>query len=313
MPHPLHRALPHLALLTAMCFWGSTFIALRVALTALTPMTVMAGRMLVACLLLLPLWPRFFREISRCRQWKTLLLLALCEPCLYFLFETHALQLTSASQAGMITALLPLLVAATAFVFLGERTGARMWLGFALAVTGVAGITLSAESGPSAVNPVLGNLLQGVAMVCAAGYTVLVRRLADAYSPLCIVAAQSAVGLLFFSLLVLLPAQSGISVDLGRDFPWWAAWACVGYLGGVVTFAGYGLYNFGVIRLSAGRAAAYTNLIPVFALIFGVWLLDERLTLVQYAAAALTAAGVLLSQWRSPVVLQARDSSPSRR
>lgn len=70
------------------------------------------------------------------------------------------------------------------------------------------------------------------------------------------------------------------------------------YLGGCVTFGGYGLYNFGVNRLCAGQAAAYTNLIPVFTLLFGVSLLHEVFLPSQYLASVLVIAGVLLSQWR---------------
>ena len=45
-------------------------------------------------------------------------------------------------------------------------------------------------------------------------------------------------------------------------------------------------------------AAAYTNLIPVFALLFGVALLDEKLLRAQYGGALLIVLGVLLSQWK---------------
>ncbi|WP_297670709.1 DMT family transporter [uncultured Desulfovibrio sp.] len=297
--HPaLQRFLPHLALLTAMAFWGSTFAALRVALTALSPLETMAGRMSVACAVFLPLWPRIWRELCSGGRWGALLLMGLCEPCLYFLFETHALRLTTASQAGMITSLLPLLVAAAAFVFLREQAGARMWAGFALAVTGVVWLTLAAESGEKAVNPLLGNALEGLAMCCAAGYTVLARHLSGVYGAMTITAVQSAVGMVFFCLSALLAPQPGAALSLGREFPAWLPWACVVYLGGVVTFAGYGLYNFGVKRLSAGGAAAYVNLIPVFALLCGAVFLDERLLPAQYGGAALILAGVLLSQWR---------------
>lgn len=65
-----------------------------------------------------------------------------------------------------------------------------------------------------------------------------------------------------------------------------------------MTFGGYGLYNYGVSRLSAGQAAAYTNLVPVFTLAFGVLLLHEVFLPTQYVASALVIAGVLLSQWR---------------
>ncbi|SDF93603.1 DMT family transporter [Desulfovibrio legallii] len=290
--------LPHLALLTAMAFWGSTFVVLRVALAAFTPLQTMTGRMLVACLALLPFWPRLFRELRRNGHWGLLALMGLCEPCLFFLFETHALGLTTASQAGMVTALLPMLVAAAAYVALGERSGPRVWLGFALAVGGVVWLSGTATAEAAAVNPALGNLLEAAAMCCATGYTLLARRLSPFYSPLCITAVQAAAGLIFFSLLLCFVPESPARVDLGRTFPAWAPWACVLYLGGCVTFAGYGLYNLGVNRLSAGRAAAYTNLIPVFALFFGILLLDERLNPGQYAGAALIVAGVACSQRR---------------
>ena len=292
------KLLPHIALLTAMAFWGSTFVVLRIALSTLSPLQTMAGRMLVACVVFLPLCPRLWPELKAHGHWGALVLMALCEPCLFFLFETHALRLTTASQAGMITSLLPLLVAAAAFAILRERAGLRMWLGFLLAVCGVTWLTLAAVPDAKATNPLLGNIFEAIAMCCAAGYTVLARHLSTQYSALCITAVQSFVGMIFFCLLALTIPESDTFVSLGRSFPHWAPWACLLYLGGIVTFAGYGLYNFGVKRLSAGRAAAYTNLSPVFALLFGVALLDEKLLQAQYGGALLIVLGVLLSQWK---------------
>ena len=299
MPPTAPKLLPHLALLTAMAFWGSTFVVLRIALSTLSPLQTMAGRMLVACVVFLPLCPRLWPELKAHGHWGALVLMALCEPCLFFLFETHALRLTTASQAGMITSLLPLLVAATAFATLRERAGLSMWLGFLLAVCGVTWLTLAAVPDDKATNPLLGNIFEAIAMCCAAGYTVLARHLSTQYSALCITAVQSFVGMLFFCLLALTVPEPKTYVSLGRTFPDWAPWACLLYLGGIVTFAGYGLYNFGVKRLSAGRAAAYTNLIPVFALLFGLALLDEKLLQTQYGGAILIVLGVLLSQWKS--------------
>lgn len=301
MPPAVRNLLPHMALLTAMTFWGSTFVVLRIALTALSPLQTMAGRMLVACIVFLPLWPRLWRELKAHGSLATLTLMALCEPCLFFLFETHALRLTTASQAGMITSLLPLLVAAIAFAVLRERADMRMWMGFLLAVCGVTWLTLAAVPDEKAANPMLGNILEGLAMFCAAGYTVLARRLSIAYSSLCITAVQAFVGMIFFCALALIMPESDTLISLGQDYPAWVPWACVFYLGGIVTFAGYGLYNYGVKRLSASRAAAYTNLIPVFALLFGVALLGEKLPSAQYGGGMLIVLGVLLSQWRGKV------------
>ena len=48
-------------------------------------------------------------------DWKVLTLLCLMQPCAYFLLEGYAVSLTTSAQAGMVSALVPLLVAAGAW------------------------------------------------------------------------------------------------------------------------------------------------------------------------------------------------------
>ena len=140
----LQRIWPHLALLLAMCFWSTSYLAMRIALTALDPHSLMLGRMAVATLVLLPLWPHLWRAIRRYGQWRWLLFMGLCEPGCYFLLETNALRFTTASQAGMVIALMPLFVGLLAWFTLRERVGAQGWCGFGLAVGGVIWLTLAA-------------------------------------------------------------------------------------------------------------------------------------------------------------------------
>jgi drug/metabolite transporter (DMT)-like permease len=73
----------------------------------------------------------------------------------------------------------------------------------------------------------------------------------------------------------------------------------VAYLGVVVTVGAYGLYNYGVSQLPASQASGFTNLIPLFTLVFAMLLLGERLNTMQLFAAALVFGGVALSQWRT--------------
>ena len=202
------------------------------------------------------------------------------------MLETRALCLTTASQAGMIISLLPLITAVVAWRLLGERVSLRGWIGFALAVAGVVWLSLQSAVDETATAPVLGNFLEGLAMVCAALYTVLARRLSAAYSPLQITAVQSFVGMSFFAGLLALAPLDYTPVLLHVEVPDWAPWASVVYL-----------YNVGVSRLSAAGAAAYTNLIPILTLASGVILLREVFLPGQYMASVLVVAGVLLSQW----------------
>lgn len=298
MPPAFSRLLPHLALLVAMLFWSTSYPAMRIALTGLDPVTLMFGRMLAATLVLLPVLPGLWRALRRQGGWGWLLFMGLCEPGCYFLLEANAMRFTTASQAGMIVAALPLFVGLLAWLALRERVGRLGWLGFGVAVAGVIWLTLAAAPQESAPRPVLGNLLEGLAIVCGALYTVTARHLSARYSPLQITLVQSLVGLGFFGTLCLLASSTAEPVNLGLDLPSWAPWACVVYLGCVVSLGGYGLYNVGVHGLSAAQAAAYTNLIPVMTLIIGVCFLHEVFLPSQYAASLLVIAGVLLSQWR---------------
>eukprot|EP01031_Cornospumella_fuschlensis_P000448 gene448-563_t len=123
-------------LVLAMALWGSSFIALKLAFREVAPMWVIFARMALGSLIFLLAWRWRGDCDPRPGDWKYFLGLAACEPCLYFIFEALALQHTSAAQAGMITALLPLLVAVGAYVFLRECITRTTLLGFLLAVVG---------------------------------------------------------------------------------------------------------------------------------------------------------------------------------
>lgn len=129
---------------------------------------------------------------------KYILLLALFEPCLYFIFEAKALLYTSASQAGMITSLMPLLTAMAAGYFLKEIISRKLIFGSLIAMIGAVWLSVQATTTVSAPNPMLGNFLEFCAMVCAAGYTIVTRYLVEKYSALFITAIQAFIGAIFF-------------------------------------------------------------------------------------------------------------------
>ena len=121
----------------------------------------------------------------------------------------------------------------------------------------------------------------------------LLKKLCARYSPWFLTAVQAVCGLVFF-----LPALYFLP-QLSADPPLEAVFAVV-YLGSVVTIGAYGLYNYGLSRYPASQATAFVNLIPVFAVLLGWLLLEERFTNWQMVAAGLVLLGVFLSQERRP-------------
>ncbi|SKA76723.1 Threonine/homoserine efflux transporter RhtA [Paucidesulfovibrio gracilis DSM 16080] len=279
---------PVLAVLAAVVLWGSSFPMMKAVLAVFGPWTIMWLRMLVGTLVLLPFLGRMSLAGYRKGDWRLLGGMVLCMPCLYFYLESNALTLTTSSQAGVVAAILPLVVALGGWMFLREPLDRGSLFGLALALCGVIVLTLSGSPDESAPHPVLGNLMELGAMLSAAVYMLLARQLGERYNALTLTGMQTLAGLVFF-----LPG----AMDLGPkalEHP--EALTAAAYLGAFVSIGAFGLYNFGLSRLQAGRAAVAINLVPVVAVALAWIWLGEALNPVQMLAAGATLLGVWLAQ-----------------
>ncbi len=286
--------IPHVALMVSSLLWASSFIALKLAFANYHPMVVIAGRMMVGSLCFLFI-PRVFRGVKILRQdIRPILLMVLMEPCLYFVFEAKALVLTTASQAGMITALCPLMVSFGAFFVLGERLTPKTITGMVISVAGACWLSTSGQASAASPNPALGNFFEFMAMVCGAGYGIVLKQLTNrGFNPFFLTALQAFAGSIFFVPALFFPATV-----LPSSLEPVSAIAVL-YLGSVVTLGAYGCYSYGVSRIPAGLATSYINLIPVFTLIMGMAILDETLGFQQTIACILVFGGIFLSQHRA--------------
>ncbi|BDQ39073.1 membrane protein [Pseudodesulfovibrio nedwellii] len=279
-----------LALGIAVLLWSSSFIVLKFAFQRFDPMVVIFGRMLIASLCFLLVFKKLKNINYQAGDWKLLIFMGVCEPGFYFVFEAMALTYTDASQAGMICALLPLMAAVVARFTLGEKLTRRMTISFGLAIIGAVILSAAAESTETASNPILGNFLEFMAMICAVGYMISLKKLTPRYNPWFLTMVQAFIGAIFYFPLIFLP-----STTLPTSFDLFGI-STIFYLGIMVTILAYGLYNYGMSKIPVGQASSFINLIPVITLILGMLFLNERLNWIQYAASALVIVGVFVSQ-----------------
>jgi len=279
-----------LSLIFAMLIWGSSFIALKSAIADTGAYSVIFLRMLVASLCFLYFIKGFTKYKFSKQDVKYILLLSLFEPGLYFLFESNALQYTSASQAGIISSTMPIITAIVASWLLKEIITKNLIVGSIISIAGVAMLSFSAISSEASPNPLLGNLLEFGAMVCAAGYTVAARHLSKNFSALFITAIQSFFGAIFFLPFFIYELNTQ-ELHFSQNAIMWIL-----YLGVVVTLGGYGLYNLALNKINASQASAFINLIPIFAILLGYIILKETLTPLQIFASFVILLGVLISQ-----------------
>lgn len=275
----------------AVLFWGMSFFGTKTALRAgFSPMTVVWLRMVIASLVFAPFWQRLPKPERRPGDLKWVGLACLLQAGIYYLAENYAIVYTTSSQAGVISAIVPLLVAAGAWLFLKEHIGPRTLVGICLSVAGVAALSMGATADASASNPLLGNSLEVVAMASAAGATLAIKHLVGRWNPWMLTGLQSLFGCVFF-----LPGA------LASDPRTWlavppVAWLSVLYLGTLVSLLAFGLYNVAMSRMPASRASIAINAVPLVALMTG-WLLgSEKLGPVQIAGCVAIAAGVAFAQ-----------------
>lgn len=272
-------------------FWGSSFAVTKDTYAELSPMAVMSLRMLIASLAFLPFWWRLPRPQYRRGDAKLLALSMAFIPCAYFLLESLAMLYTTSSQAGVISATVPLIVALGAWLLFRERLTWQQGVGVAVSITMVVVLAMTGTSQASAPMPWLGNLLELGAMVAAAGSMLTIKQLSSRYHPWFLTGLQAASGAVFFTVMAAAtggwPSLGGLSVPVMLE---------LAYLGVFPGLLAFGLYNSALKMMPATSAALAINLIPVVAVLTGWLLLGESLTVVQLLACALIIAAVVFAE-----------------
>lgn len=278
-------------ILTAI-LWGGTWIAGRVAVQELAPLTVGAWRYLLAslCLGALVWWREGGLPWLKPREWLTLALAGSIGIALYNLCFLYGLQRIEAGRGALVVALNPVLVALLAWLFGGESMNGRKAAGI---LTALAGCLLVIGKGePQALlrgDVGVGELLIVGCVICWTVYTFVGRRATATRSPLVATFYASLIGGILLWLAALTQPETLWPGAL------WRGWAAILFLGLFGTALAFTWYAEGVQRLGAGRAAAFINLVPVAAVLLAAWLLGERLILAELAGGALVLLGVTLT------------------
>jgi len=266
--------------------WGASYLFIKIGLRDLSPGMVAWLRVLLAALVLMLLVRRNSSLAGLRGMLGILVLLAAIQAAGPFLLIALGEQEISSSLAGILVSSAPLFTAVLAiWVDQEERsTGLRLG-GIGLGFGGVIlllGVDLSGSSSA---------LLGGAAIVLASlGYAIggfiAKRRLADA-EPLSIAAAVMAA-----STVLLAPVGLAAAPDSLPGIGPLAAVAALGIVGTGVAFA---IFYSLIGRVGPARTFIVTYIAPAFAVAYGAWFLDERVTVATIAGLALIVGGSWLA------------------
>lgn len=268
--------LPMIAGLAVATIFGFSFLFTKQALEGINPFHLLGFRFAVAFILLTIL--RFLGIIKvdvKGKRLNLLLLLALFQPVIYFICETTGIKLTSASEAGMMVALIPVAVTILGALFLKEIPTKKQFVFIITSVFGVLFIIIM-KSNPEVEGQLTGIFILLGAVISAGIYNILSRKSSLQYRPVEITYIMMLIGAIVFNLIA--TVQHIIEGNLHnylQPLSNSSILIAIGYLGILSSVLAFFLLNFMLSEIEASRAAVFTNLTPVIAVIAGVVFRNE--------------------------------------
>jgi drug/metabolite transporter (DMT)-like permease len=289
---------PALILLAAL--WGGSFLFLRIAAPVLGPVWLIALRVLIAGLVLLPLVARRGQLAELLRHWRPLLLVGCLNAAAPFtLLAYSALELT-AGMTSILNATVPIFAALVGFLLYSDPLDARRGSGILLGFLGVLVLVGMPQGGTALpLLPVIAGLVAALSYVFAANLAK--RRLVHIPGLVFVTGSQLGAAALMLPLLPWFVPQV---------MPGPGVVASVLALAVVCTSLAFLIYFRLLREVGPVRTLTVTYLIPVFAVAWGALLLDESLTLSMLFGGVLVLLGVALANRRPTGSL---DVLPTRR
>ncbi|ABR49814.1 protein of unknown function DUF6, transmembrane [Alkaliphilus metalliredigens QYMF] len=268
--------LPVLAGIVVAVVFGFSFMFTKEALGVVAPFHLLGLRFMVATTVLTILKLLGLIKINfKGKRLQVLLVLSLFQPVSYFIFETLGVKMTSSSQAGMMIALIPVVVAILGTIFLKEKPGKIQSVFIGLSVVGVVFIAIMTG------NVDIGSSLAGIfvllgAVISAGVFNILSRQSSLRFTPVEITFVMMWVGVVTFNTIAI--TQHLITGEITQYFSPLAdptVLTAILYLGILSSVIAFFMVNFMLSKIEASKSAVFSNLTTVVSIVAGVFIRNE--------------------------------------
>lgn len=294
--------------------WGTNYSIIKFAFREMDAQAFNAVRMIVGSLVFLAIIvglrrvPVFGRSRSGAvesvatifhtpapltrRDWIALAALGFVGHFLYQYLFIGGLSRTTVANSSLMLAATPVVIALLSAALGEERLGRLHWIGAALSVAGI--YVIIGRSVAVGGAGFTGDVMMFGAVCCWTAYTLGARPLMARHSPVAITGLSMAIGT---ALYVPLVGRNLAAVRWPSVTP--MTWAAAVYSALFALCVSYTIWYAAVREIGSARTSAYSNLIPIVAMLTAVIFLNEPLGLTKAAGAAAVLGGVALTRVRS--------------
>ncbi|MCI0182691.1 MAG: DMT family transporter [Acidibacillus sp.] len=278
-------------LILATLLWSGNYIAGRVLAPAMPAFFLNGVRWVISAIILWAILRAKGKTIPLKQQWKGLLSLGIVGMFIFSTLTYLGLKSIPAAQAGMISGMIPVVILLLSVLMLRERPPLIAWLGIILSVVGV--VILFGAGNGSTFTLSLGDLELMIAAVAWGLYTVIGKKLSHQIDPLTMTAGAAIYGAIPSAIAGAL-SYSPHTVHMSV-----VAWISLLYVSTAASVLAYFVWTSGVHVVGASRSAPFMNLLPIWTVILGVTLLQERLSTSEMIGGAVILIGAFIANQRS--------------
>jgi drug/metabolite transporter (DMT)-like permease len=306
----MKQVVPYIAIICAMLIWAGAGIAVKEALLVFTPLTLIVLRFTIAVVLMLCVGLIFRRnEIVGLQRIEKkdipiFLLGGILQPFLYFIFETYTYQsFASPTIAEAMLSTQPIMAPIMAWLLLREQVTKYNILGILISTMGMLLLLLTGGQHFGIGNP-WGILLAILTVSCSVGYSVVLRRIPEQYSPLTIVFYVQTISLVLFYLLwggnLLLSSSTPELLNTSTPELLNSIFAVL-YLAVLASVTAFILFCYTVRYIGVTRANIFNNIRPVFTALLMLFIFHEQLPIWKWIGIIVIIIGLFVCQKRRKV------------
>ncbi len=275
--------------LVAQFIFGFSFMFTKIALDFTTPMTVIADRYIVAFLTMSIIM--FFKKIKvkLSKNMLLLILMAIFQPVMYFVFETYGIKLTTSGFSSVMISLIPVVSIFGGIVFLKEIPSP---LQYVFTIISVSGVVLMAYSGKmDGTVSFLGIILLFGAVLSSVAYNVLSRKISGEFTAFERTYAMMAVGVIVFLIISFIEnIDNPVNIIINFKNPLYTY--SMLYLGVISSVVAFLLLNYANSYLPVSKTTVFSNITTVVSVSAGIIFLNEKLSVLIVISSLMIIFGV---------------------
>jgi drug/metabolite transporter (DMT)-like permease len=288
------RIMAYIEVTFAVIVWGASFIATKISLRDLSPVTVVWLRFLIG-VVILGIAARLRHQVSlpRKQEWAYLALLGFLGITFHQWLQSTALLTVQASTTAWVVATTPVFIAILSWLFLHEKLN---WLQVSGIIFAAFGVLLVVSKGSvkdiySGTYGTTGDILIVISALNWAIFSILSSRGLKKYQPTQMMFFVMLIGWLLTSILFF--TGRGFS-----DIPHitWTSFAGICFLGIFCSGLAYIAWYDGLQALPATQIGAFLYIEPLVAVIVAWVILAERIILMTLIGGVIILLGVRLVQ-----------------